>query len=133
MATAICANCDSSFPGVDQDEDGFPSVPDTRRCNYTGCEVDLCRAGCRDLSFSCEGCGRWFCTAHRVSMFDSAYCPACAVEAVEANEPECGCHQTDVDLFDPRGCELHDDCSLWNQMRRQVTSIEQYERTGRAA
>jgi hypothetical protein len=29
-------------------------------------------------------------------------------------EPPCSCHQTDVDLFDARGCELHDSTSAWN-------------------
>ena len=42
-------------------------------------------------------------------------------------EPECDCQQTDVDLFDARGCELHDSESPWNVRLRAVTSMQQYD------
>ncbi len=38
-------------------------------------------------------------------------------------EPECTCHQTDVDLFDARGCELHDSRSGWNYRQEQLRLI----------
>lgn len=57
-------------------------------------------------------------------------CPTCvaACERVEAEEaePACSCTQTDVDLFDARGCELHDDRSDWNVARRAVTATQRY-------
>ena len=43
-------------------------------------------------------------------------------------EPECECQQTDVDLFDPRGCELHDSRSRYN---RALTMVEKYDRNER--
>ena len=41
-------------------------------------------------------------------------------------EPPCTCQQTDVDLFDARGCELHDESSAWNTAYRAVTVAERY-------
>lgn len=46
---------------------------------------------------------------------------------LEDQEPGCTCTQTDVDLFDARGCELHDPESFWNVDLRAVTTREQYE------
>ena len=40
------------------------------------------------------------------------------------HEPECSCRQIDVDLFDARGCELHDLESAWNMTLRAVTDRE---------
>lgn len=42
-------------------------------------------------------------------------------------DPDCSC-QTNGDLFDPRGCELHDSESPWNRRLRAVTSVQQWER-----
>jgi hypothetical protein len=36
--------------------------------------------------------------------------------------------QTDVDMFDPRGCEVHDANSPWNVRLRAVAAVQQYER-----
>ena len=66
------------------------------------------------------------------------YCPAgCPISdregelldeigALEANEPECTCRQIDVDLLDPRGCELCDkSTSPWHaEYRRLTTELE---------
>jgi hypothetical protein len=46
---------------------------------------------------------------------------------MEDQEPRCTCTQTDVDLFDARGCELHDPESWWNVALRAVTPAERYE------
>ena len=126
---AFCATCSSTFCHVDRNEDGSPAIESTR-CSHPGCEVYLCRAGCEHLSFTCEGCGQRFCSAHQVTIDELTLCLGCAVEAVESQEPECECSQTDVDLFDPRGCEYHDSTSPWNVRRRAVTMIQQYR--GRA-
>lgn len=42
--------------------------------------------------------------------------------------PKCTCRQTDVELFDCRGCELHDDRSEFNRAARARTMVEKYER-----
>ncbi len=124
--TATCPNCETTFRGVDRNEDGSPAIEITR-CTHPECEIYLCRAGCEHLSFTCEGCRQRFCSAHKVTIDELALCLGCAVEVVESQEPECECSQTDVDLFDPRGCEYHDSASLWNVRRRAVTTIQQYE------
>lgn len=46
---------------------------------------------------------------------------------LETMEPECTCAQTDVDLFDSCGCELHDSRSPWNALRRSLTMTARYE------
>jgi hypothetical protein len=51
----------------------------------------------------------------------------------EGLEPPCSCTQTDVDLFNARGCEAHDSESAWNAALRAVTTMEQYERYEPAA
>lgn len=38
----------------------------------------------------------------------------------EEPEPGCTCSQTDVDLFDARGCELHDQRSSWNYRQERL-------------
>jgi hypothetical protein len=101
--TAICTHCESIFRNVDRNEDGSPAIQSTR-CAHPGCEVYLCRAGCEHLSFTCDACGRRFCSDHIVALSGLPYCVGCAVEAVESQEPECECRQTDVDLFDAAGC-----------------------------
>jgi hypothetical protein len=47
--------------------------------------------------------------------------------ADEEPEPDCQCRQTDVDLFDARGCGLHDPDSPWNQRRRAITEVAKFE------
>jgi hypothetical protein len=124
--TATCPNCETTFRAVDRNEDGSAAI-ENERCAHPGCEVYLCRAGCEHLSFRCEGCHRRFCSAHKVTIDELALCMECAVEAVESQEPECECAQTDVDLFDRRGCEYHDSASPWNIRLRAVTIAQQYE------
>ena len=46
---------------------------------------------------------------------------------LEAHEPECTCEQTDVDLFDARGCEYHDADSSWNIACRALGTVERFE------
>ena len=46
---------------------------------------------------------------------------------LELEEPECECQQTDVDLFDSHGCELHNPNSKWNVALRQVSMMDRYE------
>ena len=124
--TAPCTNCESIFRNVDRNEDGSPAIESTL-CAHAGCEVYLCSAGCKHLSFTCEGCRKRFCSAHKVAIYEVALCLGCAVEDVESQEPECECSQTDVDLYDPRGCEYHDPASPWNVRRRAVTAVQMYE------
>src|SRR5215469_13231902 len=48
-------------------------------------------------------------------------CPRCRDEAyqvllqaiLDGEEPECTCRRSDVDLFDARGCDVHDPNSPW--------------------
>ena len=42
-------------------------------------------------------------------------------------EPDCECTQTDVDLFDASGCELHDPHSPYNVRLRALTGVERLE------
>ena len=61
-----------------------------------------------ELSFQCEDCGKRFCGEHKLTMDWFPFCLACAITYVETEEPECECHQTDVDLLDARGyCGYH--------------------------
>jgi hypothetical protein len=53
------------------------------------------------------------------------FCPSCALEVVENEEPECTCTRTDVDLFDACGCEFHDPGSAWNRLLRTVTALQE--------
>ena len=124
--TATCVHCGSAVLNVDRNEDGSPAI-ETTRCAQPGCEIYLCRAAGDHLSFECDACRRRFCDAHRVMLDRAPYCLRCAVAVVESHEPECECTQTDVDLFDPRGCELHDSRSQWNVQRQAVISVQQYE------
>jgi hypothetical protein len=92
--TATCTNCESIFRNVDRNEDGSPAI-ETSRCALPGCEVYLCHAGCRHLSFTCDACGRRFCDAHLVQVPDGEEnrpldcCAACAAcFAVEEEQPD---------------------------------------------
>jgi hypothetical protein len=124
--TAECPTCQTVFRGCDRNEDGSPAIESTR-CAHPGCEVYLCRAGCEHLSFTCEGCRKRFCAEHKVTFDELPYCLGCAAEDVESHEPKCECRQTDVDLFDPRGCGIHDSNSPWNVRLRAVTMVQQYQ------
>jgi hypothetical protein len=124
--TATCTYCESTFRNVDRNEDGSPAIENTR-CAHPGCEVYLCRAGCQHLSFECDGCRSRFCGEHKVTFDGHPFCLGCAAEAVESQEPECECRQTDADMFDARGCEFHDPASPWNVRLRAVTAIQLYD------
>jgi hypothetical protein len=82
--TATCTHCDTTFRGVDRDEDGRPYFESTR-CASPGCEVYLCGAGCESLSFACDGCGARFCLEHIILVPDGTPRPlkCCAVCAGE--------------------------------------------------
>ncbi len=52
---------------------------------------------------------------------------------LERCEPECQCRQSDADLFDATGCDLHNPGSWWNVALRSLTAVqrlEEYETTG---
>ena len=68
-----------------------------------------------------------FCAEHKVTFDELGLCLGCAVEVLESQEPECECRQTDVDLFDSRGCGIHDSNSPWNVRLRAVTMVQQYQ------
>jgi hypothetical protein len=128
---ATCTHCGSTFQNVDRNEDGSPAI-ETTRCAHPGCEVYLCKAGCEHLSFECEGCRKRVCEAHGLNIEGDRLCIACAADLLEL-EPECECTQTDVDVFDPRGCPYHDSHSPWNVRRRAVTSARQYQQSFKEA
>ena len=132
LMTAICPNCETAFRGVDRNEDGSPAI-ETIRCAHPGCEVYLCQAGCEHLSFTCEACGGRFCLEHKVILDYLELCIRCALESVESQEPECACSQSDVDVFDARGCPLHDGNSSWNSRLRALTLIREYEAATQSA
>ncbi len=49
--------------------------------------------------------------------------------AQNGEEPECTCDlMGNGDLFNPMSCELHNDDSRWNVVRRSVTTVQEYER-----
>jgi hypothetical protein len=130
--TATCNHCETVFRDVDRNEDGSPAI-DNVRCAHTGCEVHLCHAGCEHLSFTCYACSRRFCSEHKIVLDGLPYCLGCAVEAVESQEPDCECQQTDVDRFDVGGCELHNPASPWNVRLRAVTAVQEDEGTTQSA
>jgi hypothetical protein len=107
----------------------YGSTVEGSRCAHPGCEVNLCQPGRAPFSFQCEGCGGRFCAEHRITLDGLPFCLACAISEVESQEPNCECRQTDVDLFDARGCELHDSSSPWNLRMRAVRAIQEYEQT----
>jgi hypothetical protein len=128
--TATCTTCDTTFHHVDRNEDGSPAIENTR-CSQPGCEIYLCRAGCEHLSFNCEGCGRRFCSTHKIMIDEMALCLGCAIRVVEDQEPECECSQSDADLFDAAGCEFHNPNSPWNVRLRAVTAMQTYEQSAK--
>jgi hypothetical protein len=130
--TTICSHCEAIFCGVDRNEDGSPAI-ETSRCAHPGFAVNLCHAGCEQLSFTSDACSRRFCSEHKIVLDELPYCPGCAVEAVESQEPECECQQTDADLFDAAGCELHNPASPWNARLRAVAAVQECEATPQGA
>jgi hypothetical protein len=63
------------------------------------------------------------------SLYPVFFCAACKRlhdEAIYESEPECQCVQSDVDLFDARGCDLHDPNSIWNARLRAVSTVQRY-------
>jgi hypothetical protein len=64
-------------------------------------------------------------TAAEVSAAIHAHQRVCLV-CLYDHEPACYCTQTDVDLLDARGCDLHDPRSEWNARLRAVTAVERY-------
>ena len=61
-------------------------------------------------------------------------CAMCAAIAAEdaifyaqPAEPECSCQLDAGDLFDPRGCDVHNANSPWNVRMRAVSSMDRYE------
>jgi hypothetical protein len=121
VMNTTCSRSESVFRHVDRNEDSSPAI-ESARCSQPGCEVYLCRAGCMELSFQCEDCGNRFCGEHKLTLDGFPFCLTCAIANLETQEPECECRQTDVDLFDARGCELHDSGSRWNERPRAVTA-----------
>jgi hypothetical protein len=126
-----CPTCDARY-NCDRDEDGAPELPG-QRCADPTCPAWLCPNCLEHHSFHCDGCGERFCSDHAVQIPDGTprplkCCVACAaVLALEEPEPVCTCQQTDVDLFDARGCELHYDMSAYNcRMRAAGSAVQQY-------
>ena len=120
--TAIRTDRDGFFENQDRDGDGARAIE--TRCADHRSEAYVWRESCRQL-FRCEACFKRFSSSHKVNLGGMPYCPECAVEAVENQEPECECRQTDVDSFDAVGCEFHAPASSWNVRRRVVTAAEQ--------
>lgn len=129
---ATCTNFDNTFGEVDRNEDGSPAI-ETTPCAHSWCEVHLCQAGCEHPSFTCEACGKRFCAEHKVTLDELELCLGCALESVESQEPECQCTQSDVDVFDARGCPLHDGDSAWNLRLRALSLVEEYEAATQSA
>jgi hypothetical protein len=126
---ATCPNCNTTFHGVERDEDGRPEIENTR-CAHPRCEVYLCEAGCQHLSFSCEGCDQRFCNEHKVKLDGLPFCLPCAIECLEANLPECLCVPSGRALFDPKDCPIHNSASEWNARSREITAVQQLEELG---
>jgi|SRR6266568_3838581 len=118
-----CGNCYTSYNNIEVF--GGEAVIPTIHWFYQGCPVELCPS-CEQ--FACDGCGHTMCQDHRINLQGLALCIGCLQETLEANEPECWCQQTDVDVFDPRGCELHDDRSDYNRLLRLATDRDRYEK-----
>src|SRR5438132_12783162 len=96
-----CANCRTTFNHVEVH--GHEAVIPQVRCFYPGCPVELCLC-CEQ--FACDGCGHAFCQDHQIHFQGLSLCLDCLQETLEANEPECECVRTDVDLFDATDLRL---------------------------
>lgn len=87
-APVTCTNCDSHFMG-ERNEDGQPEIPDAIKCAVEWCEVYLCPAGCRHLSFVCSGCGHRVCNLHpTLRLSGEIFCVTCMPEVLENNPAE---------------------------------------------
>jgi hypothetical protein len=51
------------------------------------------------------------------------------LDGAEEMEPECSCRQTDVDLADARGCELHDSQSQYRRQAEKPLAVERPEQS----
>ena len=80
----------------------------------------------------CEHCAEFFHSDDLKAVFvesqpePTVLCRVCArsLEEEMDAEPECTCRHTDVDLFDPRGCEAHDRNSGYNVRQRALQANE---------
>ena len=124
--TVKCTHCDTTFLGVDCNEDGSPAI-ECVRCAHSGCEIYLCKVGCEHLSLECSACRKRVCEMHGLNFGGDRLCIACAADGLEL-EPECECYVGGGDLFDPRGCPFHDPMSPWNVRLRAVAAVQQYEK-----
>ncbi len=85
-------------------------------------------------SLRCDVCTEFFHNSevHMIftgAEYTSTLCTTCKRDREERiaemdQEPECTCHQTDVDLFDCRGCDAHDSNSPWNVRVRALCASE---------
>jgi hypothetical protein len=125
---ATCSHCESTFQDVDRNEDGSPAIEDVRAGVAVEHGSDFLTGRIAALRASLAGA----CEAHGLNVAGDRLCIACAADLLEL-EPECECSQTDVDVFDPRGCPYHDSLSPWNVRRRAVTSAWQYQQSFKEA
>jgi hypothetical protein len=122
--TATCTRCEAMLYYVNQKSVGRSA---DGSCGRTGCRTYGYRAGCEHLSFLCEGCGDRFCSEHRITLGGLPFCLACVIAELESQEPDCECRQTDVDLFDARGCELHHASSPRSLSVREVADVTRHD------
>jgi hypothetical protein len=128
VADASCKTCNTLFENcaVERDEESGYAVITASPCH--SCSKLLC-ASCDQ--FKCDGCEKLFCADHMISLPDGTetplhVCDACWLLDAEQFlfEPECEC-ATGGDLFDPRGCELHNSSSWWNEKQRAITAVQE--------
>ena len=78
----------------------------------------------------CQHCETFFDSSDLKAVFTESaevlLCMACARDLEEGMdaEPPCTCSQTDVDLFDARGCDAHDRNSGYNVRQRAMQAHE---------
>ena len=89
LTCSECSTLHTDCP-VETDEDGPYAEIETTPCHDDNCTRKLCSC-CPQ--FVCDCCGLTFCLE--------------ASHIGHEEEPECTCVQTDVDMVDARGCELH--------------------------
>ncbi len=84
-------------------------------------------------NIKCDCCRDFFHTSDLHEIFQdnilAVLCTTCKRDREELleemdQEPECSCQQTDVDLFDARGCDAHDSNSPWNVRMRALCASE---------
>jgi hypothetical protein len=108
--TSVFIPCHTCGNAVAVENCGEDTILETSPCASYG--VALCRA-CRQAE--CATCQSLLCDDCSVNLNGYPECAKCALEGVEAREPECTCAQTDVDLFDAAGCELCNESSAWRR------------------